>query len=630
MNKPPPPKPWRQLKIKKTALSIPFLSLRHWAILPKILLISFLGVSLVLGVTAYCVLPYVENQIVDGKKAATMQAVEVAHGVLGYFHQLERSGAYTREQAQEMAKEAVKQLRYRGKEYFWLNDESPAMVMHPTVSSLDGQDLSNYTDPNGLYLFREFVRITKEHGGGFVAYLWPKPGGMNNDPVAKISYVQRFEPWGWIIGSGIYLDDVAQDIDELRTLTLWGAAFFTFVTLALSYGIGRGITRRLNQLNDGLKEVAQGKGDVDLRKCIAITSADEIGTLSSEFNLLMESISELTQFRKIIEEDEGINEVYSRLWDVFTSDSIGLEEVVIFEVDDGHGLMTVAYPLNFPEEALHCNPEILDQCSLCKAKRTGHDISSFDFHKVCKQYLHIDQPRQHICIPMAIGGRIMGVIQVLFDTSKDLDVNLERVSQQIDKASLFIKEALPVIESKRLTATLRESALVDPMTGLHNRRFLQECANNLCSGSRRRGKSLGILMCDLDYFKQVNDTHGHDIGDEVLKKTATILRETVRGSDLVVRFGGEEFIIVLVDINPDEIMDLAEKLRKQIEQAEFPLPGHAPLKKTISIGVSLYPEDDDGFWKTMKFADVALYNAKENGRNKAVRFAPEMWKTEEY
>ncbi|MBF0455414.1 MAG: diguanylate cyclase [Magnetococcales bacterium] len=603
--------------------------LRNWPILPKILFISFLGVTLILGVTFSFFIPYVESHIISGKKNATKQTVEVAYGVLEHFNFLVTNGTYQPEQAQELAKSAIKQLRYHEKEYFWINDETPKMVMHPTVPDLDGKDLTDFSDPNGVFLFQEFVRVTQSKGGGFVQYMWPKPGGKENVPVSKISYVKRFKPWGWIIGSGIYLDDVERDISDLRSITMWGAIFFTFVTMMLSFWIGRSITLRLDKVIDGLKEVAQGKGDVDQRKCIAITSIDEIGTLSSEFNALMESISNLTRFRKVIEEDENINEVYSRLWDVFTLE-IGFKEVVIFEVDEIHGVMKLAYPLNFQEDRMYCSPDILDQCGLCKAKRTGHEISSLDFHKICKQFLHMDEPIHHVCLPMTIGGGIMGVVQFIFNQREKGGINPELIAGQVDKASQFIKEALPVIESKRLTATLRESALVDPMTGLHNRRFLQECANGLCSGSKRRGKSIGILMGDLDFFKQVNDTHGHDVGDEVLKKTANILRDTVRESDLVVRFGGEEFIVILVDIEEEELVPLAEKLRKQIEAAEFAISGQPPLKKTISIGASIYPEDEDGFWKTLKFADVALYKAKEEGRNRTVRFTKEMWEQQQY
>ncbi|ABK43659.1 diguanylate cyclase [Magnetococcus marinus MC-1] len=600
-------------------------SIQNWPIKIKIPFISFLGVALILVVTVAFFLPYVESRVIESEQKATMQTVDVVFGILEHFNQLELNGVYGRDEAISHARQLIKQLRYRQGDYFWLLDESSQMVLHPLQPNLEGKHLADIESASDRLFYEESLHVALNRSSGFVEHQLTQP----DDDTVKMtqSYVKRFKPWGWIVGSDIDLAEVDRVVTGLRLITLAMAAFFAIVTMLVAYLIGQGITHRLIRVIAGLKDVAQGRGHINQSHCMPITSADEIGTLSFEFNVLMDSIKDLGCFRKLIEEDETCSEVYSRLWDVFTD--IGLKDAVIYEVDESHNLMKAAYPHQLQASDLHCSPDILDQCGLCKAKRTGHTISSLAFHKVCKQFLHLDEAMEYVCIPMSVGGGIIGVVQFIFDERiKVLDRDL--LAKQVDKASQFIKEALPVIESKRLTATLRASTLVDPMTGLHNRRFLQECANNLCSGSQRRGKKIGLLMCDLDFFKQVNDTYGHDVGDSVLKITSEILQNSVRQSDLVVRFGGEEFIIILVDIESDEVMGLAEKIRKQIEATEFPVPGKPPLKKTISIGISVYPDDEDGFWKTLKYADVALYKAKENGRNQSVRFTKEMWEGQEY
>ncbi|MBF0357241.1 MAG: diguanylate cyclase [Magnetococcales bacterium] len=603
-------------------------SVRNWSIKVKIPFISFLGVALILAVTVLFFLPYVEKRVMEGEKKATVQTVSVVYGILDHFQQLESSGVYNRKDAKKQAIDLIRQIRYRKNEVFLIIDETPVMVLHPLMPELEGKDLASISDPNGKFIFSEFVKASKSLEGRFVEHSWPEAVVEEGALLKKISYLKEFKPWGWIVVSNIDMKEVERVVAGLRLITMAMAAFFAVVTMLVAYIIGQSITKRLVKVIAGLQEVAQGRGNLDQTQCIAINSSDEIGTLSFEFNALMDSISDLSRFRKVIEEDETCDEVYSRLWDVLVVD-IGFPTVVIYEVDEGHDVMKVVYPLNLQEQDIHCSPDIMEKCGMCKAKRTGHPISSLAFNKVCKQFLHLDEAMEHVCIPMAIGGGIIGVVQFVLDDRKER-FDRETVAIQIDKASQFIKEALPVVEAKRLTASLRASTLVDPMTGLHNRRFLQECANNLCSGSKRRGKKIGLLMCDLDFFKQVNDTYGHDVGDEVLKKTATILQETVRQSDLVVRFGGEEFIIILVDIEADEVMGLAEKLRKQVESTEFQVKGQSPIKKTISIGISIYPEDEDGFWKTLKYADVALYKAKESGRNKSVRFTKDMWDDQQY
>ncbi|HMN81101.1 MAG TPA: methyl-accepting chemotaxis protein [Burkholderiaceae bacterium] len=163
------------------------------------------------------------------KQDATRQHVEVAHGVLKWAHAQELSGALTREQAQAAARELIGSLRYDKSEYFWINDMQPAMVMHPTRPELDGKDLSLHKDPNGLPLFQEFVQTVRRQGAGFVAYQWPRPG--SEQPVDKISFVQGFEPWGWIVGSGIYVDDIRE-----RTIQLAGTAAAALVLMLLTAG----------------------------------------------------------------------------------------------------------------------------------------------------------------------------------------------------------------------------------------------------------------------------------------------------------------------------------------------------------------------------------------------------------
>ena len=140
---------------------------------------------------------------------------------------------------------------------------------------------------------------------------------------------------------------------------------------------------------------------------------------------------------------------------------------------------------------------------------------------------------------------------------------------------------------------------------------------------------MGLLMCDLDFFKQTNDTYGHDIGDVVIKETSNIMRKVVRGTDLVVRFGGEEFLVLLLDIKPEDAVEVAEKIRQRVEDMKIKVNGGF-IQKTISIGVCEFPTDTQNFWEAVKYADVALYKAKELGRNKVIRFSAEMWAEEKY
>ncbi|NPB08973.1 MAG: diguanylate cyclase [Thermodesulfobacteria bacterium] len=375
------------------------------------------------------------------------------------------------------------------------------------------------------------------------------------------------------------------------------------------------ITVRIRQLAEGEEQCQETLLD--------IRSRDEIGMLAHEFNRLIKQINEFNLFKKIIEEDETVEDIYQRLAHVFKN-RLGLKTFAIFQITNSENKMKPVY-LCPPD--LEFNREKLGDANRCRAKRTGHVISSLEYPGICRLFLHKDEV-DHVCIPMVVGGRTVGVVQFILPRTKE-SRELHRYDWALRQAKVYIREAIPVIEAKRFAQSMREMALKDPLTGLYNRRFLETYIDTLVAGILRRGTALGVLMCDLDFFKQVNDTYGHEVGDEVLKNTAQILKSNIRTSDLAIRFGGEEFLILLSDVRAGEAVKVAEKLRQLVERAKFKVPG-GQIQKTISIGVSEFPIDSEGIWEVIKYADVALYKAKEMGRNRVVRFTPEMWNKEAY
>lgn len=361
-----------------------------------------------------------------------------------------------------------------------------------------------------------------------------------------------------------------------------------------------------------------GTGEVDLSKKLKIRSRDEIGTLSKEFNKLVDTVYGVTVFKKVIEEDSSLEVVYQRLGEVFEKEA-GIAQYRIFDVNLAKQTMSVVYPHVLDEkEFFACNEEIEHNCTLCRAQKTGHKVSSFEYDGVCKEFMKEDG-KKHVCIPLMVSGHAGAIVQFVFD--KD---DLSQVNEKILKAESYIKHSLSVIETKRLMNTLRESSLVDGLTGLYNRRFLQDHSDQIIASTLRRKKQISLLMCDMDYFKQVNDKFGHDVGDNVLKDTSHILKKCIRDSDIVIRFGGEEFLILLIDTEVGYGLTVAEKIRAAVEEFNFKT-NDGILKKTISIGISDFPHDTDGFWQAIKFADVALYKAKENGRNRCVQFNKDLW-----
>ncbi|MBF0175352.1 MAG: bacteriohemerythrin [Magnetococcales bacterium] len=181
------------------------MDLSHLTIRQRLSLILVLGImsSLTLGGLG---LGMIKAQMLEDRETKTRHVVETAYGILEFHHAREKSGLTSRSQAQKEAMATISALRYGKDDYFWINDMHPRMIHHPIKPELDGQDLSETKDPDGIHLFRIMVEKVKKDGSGLVAYSWPRSAGLA--PEKKISFVKGFGPWGWVIGSGIYLDDV--------------------------------------------------------------------------------------------------------------------------------------------------------------------------------------------------------------------------------------------------------------------------------------------------------------------------------------------------------------------------------------------------------------------------------------
>ncbi len=230
--------------------------------------LGILVASAVLGLVVLLAL-FIHSErtvIMEERQGGVRQTVEAVHGLITHFHAQASQGKLTEDQARSQALDAIRSLRYSGSEYFWINDMHPRMVMHPIRPELEGQDLSDNKDPEGTYLFRNFVDTVKKSGAGYVPYMWPKPG--SDHPVQKVSYVQGFAPWGWVIGSGVYVDTVTATIWE-RTVKM-GLSSLGLAALLLGIGwlMSRSIVRQLGgeptQASAVTERIAQGDLSVDI------------------------------------------------------------------------------------------------------------------------------------------------------------------------------------------------------------------------------------------------------------------------------------------------------------------------------------------------------------------------------
>ena len=234
----------------------------------------------------------IKTSMMEDRKTKIRNLVEYAHTQLGFYDTQVKAGKLTLEQAQSLAKDALRAARYDGKEYFWINDFHPKTLMHPIKPELEGKDQTGNKDVNGKALYVEFVNVVRAQGAGFVDYYWSKPG--SDAPVPKLSYVKGFEPWGWIIGTGIYIDDVDAAFKKDALLLGSLSAVVLIVLILLGYLVRTSIVRQLggepNEAAAIMHQVAAG----DLTASVSNAPSDSLlGALDNMVRTLRGLIGEI-------------------------------------------------------------------------------------------------------------------------------------------------------------------------------------------------------------------------------------------------------------------------------------------------------------------------------------------------
>lgn len=256
-----------------------FVSLRRISIRARLYLLSGMITLFLLFPLMVMVQDY-QSDLIKAKQTQTRHLVENTHSLLNHFYQLQTQGTLSEQQAQDQARQAVAQLRYGEEDYFWMNDLTPTMIMHPFKPQLDGKNLSAVKDPQGKALFVEMANIAREQGEGTVYYMWPKPG--SDTDVEKVSYVKLFEPWGWIVGSGVYIDDVNALVWQRLQSVFTGLAIVLVAMLTLAYLIGLSITKPCVATLQAMEDIAKGEGD--LTKQLDASGKDELSRIAQAFN----------------------------------------------------------------------------------------------------------------------------------------------------------------------------------------------------------------------------------------------------------------------------------------------------------------------------------------------------------
>ncbi len=247
----------------------------------------------------------------------------------------------------------------------------------------------------------------------------------------------------------------------------------------------------------------------------------------------------------------------------------------------------------------------------CWALRTGHPhlVVAGDTTAPCAHAAGVQNT--YLCIPVSAQGEALGILHF-----QATDEQPTLADSELSLKTTFAGQVGLSVANIRLREALRTQSIRDPLTGLHNRRYLTEMLDRETRRAIRSEQSLGVLMMDLDHFKKFNDTYGHDAGDTVLRETAAFLGKSVRAEDIVCRFGGEEFVVILPAADLKATQARGERIRSKLREQAVLHQGQSLGMITISVGVAVLPQHGTSPKDLLEAADAALYRAKREGRDR--------------
>lgn len=258
--------------------------------------------------------------------------------------------------------------------------------------------------------------------------------------------------------------------------------------------------------------------------------------------------------------------------------------------------------------------EILLKPSLCEVIRTGQEVVVSDIEKgqTCKCMPTEIKTGGCACIPLIVSGTTVGVVQMI---KKEKGYgNKEEIRRSL---SAYARLAAFALHRVRLLDFMKRAALTDALTGIYNRRVFDAILEKYMALAKRYNEPLSLLIADLDHFKDFNDSYGHMAGDRALQQITTIMKKSIRTSDVLTRYGGEEFAIVMPTADMANAIMKAEEIRKSVESIDFEdIVTGKPIKITLSIGVASFPTHGTEQKTLINITDKALYQAKKNGRNR--------------
>ncbi|MBR9885050.1 MAG: diguanylate cyclase, partial [Oceanospirillales bacterium] len=606
-----------------------------------------------------------ERLLMDGARDQVNQAWQIADTIYQQEHLLKGE---SKRSVAGLIKEALRDIRFfDGRGYYFIGDTQGEMILLPPSPDMEGRSFWDSVDDRGTYTARDTINVALENAaGGYARYRWYVPG-YPDEMKEKVVYARLFEPLGWVIGTGDYVFHFEDQLKERALERLANRRFgdggcFAVLTaegrLLLSPGLPELEGKHFSEMDPAYGEAVQN--------ILAQTSAEgnfarykwfKPGSTLKEAKLsLVRSVPELDWVLIVGTYRSSWNESIAAQRQIYREDlhkqvlaAIPLLGLVAFV---GFVLAYVlsrwlsglfgAYQGNIKsqQEALQENATQLGiAAKVFEASNegmlvadgfdrvlkvnsaftflTGYDLADLEGGTAATLFEGVDGPGfDELRAKLETEGFWEGEVQNRHKDGYRFPAWMSMtLAQNVENDSVNLVMTLEDIsERKQQEAQLRQLKEYDSLTNLPNRQLLSDRAEQQLAACKRKGEQLAVMFIDLDRFKNVNDSLGHDAGDALLKVAARRIAYSVRPTDTVSRIGGDEFVILLSDYGTAEsLAEMAGRLQRVLSK-RTDIEG-CELAVTASIGIAVYPYDGLDFPQLCRNADTALYHAKANGRD---------------
>ncbi len=414
--------------------------------------------------------------------------------------------------------------------------------------------------------------------------------------------------------------EAEQQMRRMLVVALVVALLVALVVMLVTREVAGLLTEPVRQLIEASERVSRG----DFQLTLPPRTENEFGVLSQSFSHMTtalrqerEELAALNRFSEAVTQCTSEQEIYEHIL-YSLRERFQPRQVIIFKLNTEENFLEAAASLVPLPEELREWP-IIPEPHNCKAVRMGRRfrVNDVTAEPLCPSHFVLPGEGSYYCGPLIAGGVIIGSVRV--EAVKGL-----WTPERESLLESYLSGAATALSNLRLLESTKEQANVDELTGLYNRRFVEEYARKLIAMARRKDQPLGVIMMDLDHFKEYNDVYGHETGDRILRHFARTASRAIREANLAARYGGEEFVVFLPETGSQSCLLVAERIRHAVERMVVPSGTDKPMPQvTVSLGIAIYPEHGQGLEEVLQAADRALYESKRAGRNRSTLYVPQ-------